>query len=95
MIDEKDLIKDLKECKAMREFDWTTETLISLLESAPKVSQWISVSERLPIKVGYYLVSCKGGNVHIDFSLRGKWDNKYEHEIIAWQSLPEPYREET
>ena len=55
--------------------------------------RWISVSEILPIKDGYYLVSCKGGNVHIDFSLRGKWDNKYEYEIIAWQPLPEPYKE--
>lgn len=55
---------------------------------------WISTSERSPIKDGYYLVSCKGGNVHIDFSLCGKWDNKYEYKIIAWQSLPEPYKEE-
>jgi hypothetical protein len=67
-----------------------------------KKSDWIPVSERLPSEDGYYLVSCKGGNIHTDFfwcdngngsKHNNTWLNTHQYEIIAWQPLPEPYKE--
>ena len=108
MIDEKDLIKDIKECKAMREFDWTTETLISLLESAPKVSQWIPTSERLPNEYGNYQITNHNEEVEeatfvpsMNRGLIYGWsvchaDGTHfvdDDYVKAWQPLPEPWKE--
>lgn len=43
MIDEKKLIKDIKEWSQEKEIKWDSESVISLLESAPKVDKWIFV----------------------------------------------------
>ena len=48
MIDEKEIINDIKQWSKEREIKWTTESVISLLESAPKIGGWIPCSERLP-----------------------------------------------
>lgn len=48
MIDEKKLIEDIKEWSNEREIKWTSESIINLLESAHKISNWILCSERLP-----------------------------------------------
>ena len=48
MIDEKELIKDIKEWSQEKEIKWDSESVISLLESAPKVDKWISCKDRLP-----------------------------------------------
>lgn len=48
MIDEKKIINDIKQWSKEREIKWTTESVISLLESAPKIGGWIPCSERLP-----------------------------------------------
>lgn len=50
MIDEKKIINDIKQWNKEREIKWTTESVISLLESAPKIGGWIPCSERLPDK---------------------------------------------
>lgn len=50
MIDEKKIINDIKQWSKEREIKWTTESVISLLESAPKIGGWIPCSERLPTK---------------------------------------------
>ena len=47
MIDEKKIINDIKQWSKEREIKWTTESVISLLESAPKIGGWIPCSERL------------------------------------------------
>ena len=41
MIDEKKIINDIKQWSKEREIKWTTESVISLLESAPKIGGWI------------------------------------------------------
>jgi len=58
------------------------------------MNKWIPVKDRLPDEGGYYLVSCEGRSVHIDFYWDGKWDNKGVYNILAWQLKPEPYKEE-
>lgn len=44
MIDEKKLIEDIREWSKEKEIKWTSESVISLLESAPKISGWIPCS---------------------------------------------------
>lgn len=48
MIDEKELIKDIKEWSQEKEIKLDSESVISLLESAPKVDKWIPCKDRLP-----------------------------------------------
>lgn len=48
MIDEKKLIKDIKEWSQEKEIKWTSESVISLLESAPRVDKWIPCKDKLP-----------------------------------------------
>ena len=70
------------------------------LSSAPR---WIPVTEQLPEENGRYLVSgglqgsrqiwiCK---YMIFANVRGWINDVSNPAIIAWQPLPEPYREET
>lgn len=57
--------------------------------------EWIPVSERLPEKTGYYLVTRKGFSIKNHVKRVGydantkRWS---EGSIIAWQPLPEPYK---
>lgn len=61
-------------------------------------SPWIPVSERLPEKIGTYLVT-------LDYKEHGKgittlwyhgkgigWDLRVADVVVAWQPLPEPYK---
>lgn len=61
---------------------------------------WIPVSERLPEKTDAYLVTNNTGNVAIvlyvtkkDYSFEAGWQVMHWIEILAWQPLPEPYKE--
>lgn len=65
--------------------------IVSDLKEDSNHDKWTPMSEGSP-KDGYYLVSCKGGHVHIDFCLRGEWYNKYHYEILAWRPKPESYK---
>ena len=65
--------------------------------------EWIPVSERLPEKNGYYLVTTDGShNDVIDIAEYGKFWNHLKYDwmwnkaskILAWMPLPEPYRKE-
>ena len=48
MINEKKLIEDIKEWSNERKIKWTSESIISLLESAHKISNWIPCKDKLP-----------------------------------------------
>lgn len=103
MIDEKKLIKEIKEC-------YTEEFLAEygfdkLVEAQPKVGEWIHCSERLPntekpyksvllqlknsMVVGYVN---KAGQWFVDAG--DGWCADLDEKPIAWQPLPEPYKEE-
>jgi len=58
--------------------------------------KWIPCSERLPAENGNYLVTAIWkGKLEVDmdyFQFGCMWDD-YRDNVIAWQELPEPYRE--
>lgn len=103
MIDEKKIINDIKQWSKEREIKWTTESVISLLESAPKIGGWIPCSERLPDKDGEYICTQKiynlsngklsGKSVELVEFCNGKWRRAKHLKVIAWQPLPEEYHE--
>lgn len=66
--------------------------------------RWISVSERLPEKDGNYWVTVKNLTGYEALNSEtfeccyayGEWNfpGWQDNKVIAWQSLPEPYKEE-
>ena len=69
-----------------------------------KQPQWISCSERLPLEQGVYVVSCASKNgcecvsgdyFYISDNTEGGFFDAYGAEVLAWQPLPQPYKEET
>lgn len=54
--------------------------------------QWIPCSERLPDEKGYYLTTTMYQEVYCDY-WNGECFNRTEM-IIAWKSLPEPWKGE-
>lgn len=72
-------------------------------------TSWIPVTERLPEKEGYYLVTATnrftgeigvfiswfGANVYEDGKRVSKWCDNHTKNTIAWMSLPEPYEAES
>lgn len=68
-----------------------------LLENEPE-PHWIPCRERLPDKAGNYLITARPTYSH-DLDIRiAFWHRRFigyaQSEIIAWMSLPAPYREE-
>lgn len=75
-------------------------------EDGRKDNEWIPVSERLPEERGRYIVTEKEFRID-DREHKGKYSTKVEQveycngrwqranffEVIAWQPLPEPYKE--
>ena len=85
------------------EREYETVEFSSVIEILEKQldNGWIPTSERLPEKDGEYLCTTVYGNVTdiwIDTFYKGEWtrpaDVEFDYEIIAWQPLPEPYKEE-
>ena len=78
------------------------EQLLNDLEQDEKENGWIPVSERLPEASGTYQVTCMDGRIHR--STYAKFQNKLKRweltgarsywKVIAWMSLPKPYKED-
>ena len=85
------------------------DNVITIIEGAEKVNEWIPVSERLPDVDEYILVSFENfstpmiGRYTVDdddggtFRVGDEDDSFVQHDLYvnAWQPLPEPYREES
>lgn len=70
------------------------KAVTDIIANQPKVDEWTPVSE-LPKEDGKYIVCTKKGSVYC-----AKYTNDYEYfhtdsytHIIAWQPLPEPYKQ--
>lgn len=70
--------------------------IVNQMPSAQTEQQWISCSERLPDKNGEYLITLEmmDGTYECDMDkFNGKkWDCYHKGDVVAWQTLPEPYR---
>lgn len=63
-----------------------------LFEEVEKPEQrWIPCSKRLPFDAGYYLTTTTYNEVFCDYWNLNEW-NRTE-QVIAWMSLPEPYKD--
>lgn len=77
--------------------DAVIEQLEQELEQEPK-RDWIPVSERLPEREGWYLVSLKNGNVQkawyrvAPINQGGSYWRGPIKRPIAWMPLPKPYK---
>lgn len=71
-------------------------TKVPTVDIVPK-GHWIPVSERLPDKNGWYLVTIRGYEIVTDVSLYSAdgsaWgDVSTKQKVIAWMPLPEPWK---
>ena len=99
MIDEKKLIEDIRSRNYINKA--LAEIFETIIDEQPQANEWIPCSERLPEKPKFcdkgYLVQEK--HVREPFSAYwdgSKWfdiDGEVIDEILAWQPLPEPYKE--
>lgn len=103
MIDEKLLLEAIRKrsCAFGDEIlDWVEY----LIESQPKVAEWIPCSERLPQRqdsentiLKMYITQSRHEIVRIGFvDENGIWRNEHGNRmfVIAWQPLPQPYKGE-
>ena len=98
-----DSVKLTAFCDTVRLYDKAIEAL-----KEPKQGEWIPVTERLPDKNGFYLITFKtyenGRGVIEKFYRKTEniWTDDGVHrgfffnsdEVTAWRLLPEPYKEE-
>lgn len=95
MIDEKRLIKRLEDmqdkCNTLEErlfFDG----ILAIVDTQPKVNEWIPVEERLP-EVNWFYTVCFDDGFITTVEFDGDWILWADAtEVVAWMPLPEPYR---
>ena len=100
LIDADKLIARLNYCVKEGLGETIAHTFRHMIEDAPTENEWIPVSERLPKKDGWYLVTIRGYDTVTDVSLYSAdgsaWsDVSTKQKAIAWMPLPEPYRGDT
>lgn len=109
MIDEKKLIEELNRQKYILTFEDSNpidegfncgiDKAIQLVESQPKVGEWIPVEERLPKHSGEYLIQAINDYEGIYMAV-SNYDSQYksfssdgvqDDNAIAWMDLPKMY----
>lgn len=114
MIDEKKLIERIRNRQAVfrnhEEGFSELSNVLSMIEHAPKVGEWIPCSEKLPpIDMSYpnakdYLVYYEHGYYDVAsysninrfwhvYTTEPYWNCAQYCKVVAWQPLPEPYKE--
>ena len=100
MIDERKLIEEIEKHRLeYKDHDMGIgiNVVKELIESQPKVGEWILCIERLPENYGNVIACfCTGTVTELLYKGEGKFRGLYEYPkdvIVAWQPLPEPYKE--
>lgn len=109
MIDEKKLIKELSKNSVFEKItNAEGKNAFEIIEAQPQVGGWIPVTERLPKDCGedWVLVQIRERDCgflwipRVGEERNGKWwltddEEPLEDmfEVIAWQPLPEPFKE--
>ncbi len=107
MIDEKKLIAEIREyideykeldMQGMHNLKWCAMMdALELVESQPKVGEWIPCSERLPKTSQDLEVTCKNGGRFVAYYTGKNWYHCITNavvDIIAWKEPSEPWEEE-
>jgi len=109
MIDENKLIKEIRtyaDEKALNSgyIEYCNGILASIgvVKSQPQVNQWVPVSERLPQIINplkhtqWVMVTTYSGDVLsllYNFNTAHFYRDRLSYDVIAWQPLPESYKE--
>ena len=102
LISKSTLIKEIWKLSKDITSEWETAGVLSIVERQPTLEYngWIPCSERLPKMCVPVLVCNAEGRVYIrqiNWKSHGKTEIPYWSQnstgIIAWQPLPEPYKE--
>ena len=72
--------------------EWNDVAITNRLNNLPSAQQWIPVTERLPERNGYYLVTGRQGAVNKRLYQDGYWYGNWT--VFAWMPLPEPWKGE-
>jgi len=71
--------------------------LIAISALEEKLSGWVPVGERLPKEDEEVLITLAHGKATWAYLYQGEWNTMFStypiERVIAWQPLPEPYRE--
>ena len=100
MIDEKKLIEKFEEiqssCETLMKRVWF-DGVLAIIESQPKVGEWIPIEDRFPESRKSVLIYSKEGGVaegeydaQKGYFVQYRWNAKDIH-VIAWQPLPAPF----
>lgn len=107
MIDEKKLIAEIREyideykeldMQGVRNLKWCAMMdALELVESQPKVGEWIPCSERLPEDEMDVELTYRGGMRGVGFYMGGYWRSTATGmaiDVIAWKEPSEPWEGE-
>lgn len=93
------IVNDLEEIQSLCCEGVTYKNIETLIEKIRnrRFSGWIPVKEGLPEKNGFYQVTEKFVDkivVYQEYYFADRKEWSYRADVIAWQPLPEPYKEE-
>lgn len=107
MIDEKKLIAEIREyideykeldMQGVRNLKWCAMMdALELVESQPKVGEWIPCSERLPEDELDVEITYRGGMRGVGYYMNGYWHSPVTGlaiDVIAWKEPSEPWEGE-
>lgn len=101
MIDEKKFMEFMTTLEEAGAEHVSFDDLRKFMDEQPKIGEWIPCRERLPEESGEYLTTTRcDGKINIEISEIDcdgkvkKWNYISSTDVIAWQPLPEPYRED-
>ena len=84
-------IHNLKQAKSVPYRKATFTKVNELLNDLEQEPRWIPVTEKLPEKDAFYLVTEKSGRVCTYVFHKGNSEEYWKRCAVAWMPLPKPY----